>query len=51
MGLIEQDLGKLDMTKLYPPSPEVTSQQATINIGNTFSHVCGTYVSNLLQQQ
>ncbi|KAL4377671.1 hypothetical protein GQ457_02G020740 [Hibiscus cannabinus] len=28
-----QDLSKLDVTKLHPLSPEVISQQATINIG------------------
>jgi translation initiation factor 2 subunit 3 len=33
-GLVEQDLSKLDVTKLHPLSPEVISRQATINIGN-----------------
>lgn len=33
-GLMEQDLSKLDVTKLHPLSPEVISRQATINIGN-----------------
>ncbi|VAH09304.1 unnamed protein product [Triticum turgidum subsp. durum] len=32
-GLMEQDLTKLDVTKLHPLSPEVISRQATINIG------------------
>ena len=32
-GLMEQDLEKLDVTKLNPLSPEVISRQATINIG------------------
>ncbi|KQJ82513.1 hypothetical protein BRADI_5g09350v3 [Brachypodium distachyon] len=32
-GLMEQDLRKLDVTKLHPLSPEVISCQATINIG------------------
>ena len=36
-GLMEQDLSKLDVTKLHPLSPEVISRQATINIGNIFS--------------
>lgn len=31
---MEQDLSKLDVTKLHPLSPEVISRQATINIGN-----------------
>ncbi len=34
-GLIEQDLSKLDVTKLSPLSPEVISRQATINIGKS----------------
>ena len=29
--LMEQDLSKLDVTKLHPLSPEVISRQATIN--------------------
>ncbi|XP_021774765.1 eukaryotic translation initiation factor 2 subunit gamma-like isoform X2 [Chenopodium quinoa] len=37
-GLMEQDLNKLDVTKLHPLSPEVISRQATINIG-TIGHV------------
>ncbi|XBJ11637.1 hypothetical protein VPH35_016301 [Triticum aestivum] len=37
-GLMEQDLTKLDVTKLHPLSPEVISRQATINIG-TIGHV------------
>lgn len=37
-GLMEQDLKKLDVTKLNPLSPEVISRQATINIG-TIGHV------------
>ncbi|KAI6684078.1 hypothetical protein NL676_029991 [Syzygium grande] len=37
-GLMEQDLSKLDVTKLTPLSPEVISRQATINIG-TIGHV------------
>mmetsp|Transcript_22731 Transcript_22731/g.49795 ORF Transcript_22731/g.49795 Transcript_22731/m.49795 type:complete len:459 (-) Transcript_22731:370-1746(-) len=37
-GLMEQDLAKLDVTKLNPLSPEVISRQATINIG-TIGHV------------
>mmetsp|Transcript_22360 Transcript_22360/g.37388 ORF Transcript_22360/g.37388 Transcript_22360/m.37388 type:complete len:461 (+) Transcript_22360:157-1539(+) len=37
-GLMEQDLAKLDITKLNPLSPEVISRQATINIG-TIGHV------------
>ena len=32
-GLMEQDLRKLDVTKLHPLAPEVISRQATINIG------------------
>lgn len=36
---MEQDLKKLDVTKLHPLSPEVISRQATINIGN-LSFVC-----------
>jgi translation initiation factor 2 subunit 3 len=35
---MEQDLSKLDVTKLRPLSPEVISRQATINIG-TIGHV------------
>lgn len=35
-GLMEQDLSKLDATKLHPLSPEVISRQATINIGILF---------------
>jgi hypothetical protein len=35
-GLMEQDLSKLDVTKLHPLSPEVISRQATINIGNLY---------------
>jgi len=35
---MEQDLSKLDVTKLHPLSPEVISRQATINIGNIFAH-------------
>jgi len=31
--LMEQDLRKLDVTKLHPLAPEVISRQATINIG------------------
>ena len=38
-GLMEQDLSKLDVTKLHPLSPEVISRQATINIGNATSVV------------
>ncbi|KAL5545663.1 hypothetical protein UlMin_005350 [Ulmus minor] len=38
MGLMEQDLGNLDVTLLHPLSPEVISRQATINIG-TIGHV------------
>lgn len=37
-GLMEQDLSKLDVTKLHPLSPEVISRQATINIGNLKSN-------------
>ncbi|KAG7616469.1 Transcription factor GTP-binding domain [Arabidopsis thaliana x Arabidopsis arenosa] len=37
-GLAEQDLTKLDVTKLHPLFPEVISRQATINIG-TIGHV------------
>ncbi|KAJ8510283.1 hypothetical protein OPV22_000717 [Ensete ventricosum] len=37
-GLMEQDISKLDVTKLHPLSPEVISRQATINIG-TIGHV------------
>lgn len=37
-GLMEQDLSKLDVTKLHPLSSEVISRQATINIG-TIGHV------------
>eukprot|EP00899_Mesostigma_viride_P020010 jgi/Mesvir1/2800/Mv21745-RA.1 len=37
-GLMEQNLAKLDVTKLTPLSPEVISRQATINIG-TIGHV------------
>ena len=36
--LMEQDLSKLDVTKLHPLSPEVISRQATINIG-TIGHM------------
>lgn len=32
-GLMEQDLGTMDPSKLHPLSPEVISRQATINIG------------------
>lgn len=38
MHLAEQDLSKLDVTKLTPLTPEVISRQATINIG-TIGHV------------
>lgn len=38
-GLMEQDLSKLDVTKLHPLSPEVISRQATINIGILFFKV------------
>lgn len=34
---MEQDLSKLDVTKLHPLSPEVISRQATINIGKVLS--------------
>lgn len=37
-GLMEQDLSKLDVTKLHPLSPEVISRQATINIGILFTY-------------
>ncbi|KAJ1493624.1 elongation factor Tu GTP binding domain-containing protein [Baffinella frigidus] len=37
-GLLEQDLAKLDCTKLTPLTPEVISRQATINVG-TIGHV------------
>ncbi|XP_073124115.1 uncharacterized protein [Henckelia pumila] len=37
-GLIEQDVSKLDVTKLHPLSPEVIARQATINLG-TIGHV------------
>ncbi|GAB4856134.1 Eukaryotic translation initiation factor 2 subunit 3 [Ancistrocladus abbreviatus] len=37
-GLMEQDLSKLDVTKLHPLSAEIISRQATINIG-TIGHV------------
>ncbi|XP_073023127.1 uncharacterized protein [Primulina eburnea] len=37
-GLMEQDVSKLDVTKLHPLSPEVISRQATINLG-TIGHV------------
>lgn len=40
-GLMEQDLNKLDVTKLHPLSPEVISRQATINIGNNFPLILG----------
>ena len=51
-GLMEQDLSKLDVTKLHPLSPEVISRQATINIGNIFSeidwiHLCQPYYSHV----
>lgn len=36
-GLMEQDLSKLDVTKLHPLSPEVISRQATINIGKCYA--------------
>ncbi|XP_021800023.1 eukaryotic translation initiation factor 2 subunit gamma-like [Prunus avium] len=36
--LMEQDLSKLDVTKLHPLSPQIISRQATINIG-TIGHV------------
>lgn len=52
-GLMEQDLSKLDVTKLHPLSPEVISRQATINIGNfsiytysdclSFNNLAGLY--------
>lgn len=32
----QQDIRKLDVTKLHPLSPEVISRQPTINIGNFF---------------
>jgi translation initiation factor 2 subunit 3 len=38
-GLMEQDLSKLDVTKLHPLSPEVISRQATINIGTDANSV------------
>jgi hypothetical protein len=40
VGLMEQDLSALDVTKLTPLSPEVISRQATINIGTKFSMYC-----------
>lgn len=43
-GLMEQDLSKLDVTKLHPLSPEVISRQATINIGKTYVSVCIFYL-------
>jgi translation initiation factor 2 subunit 3 len=43
-GLMEQDLSKLDVTKLHPLSPEVISRQATINIGNIFSLFWGSII-------
>ena len=36
---MDQDLKKLDVTKLHPLSPEVISRQATINIGNMFNRL------------
>ena len=45
-GLMEQDLRKLDVTKLHPLSPEVISRQATINIGN-FELCCDQNTSSL----
>lgn len=42
---MEQDLKKLDVTKLHPLSPEVISRQATINIGN-FSFVYDSFVAH-----
>lgn len=36
---MEQDLSKLDVTKLHPLSPEVISRQATINIGKVARHI------------
>ncbi|KAL5215037.1 hypothetical protein ABZP36_004189, partial [Zizania latifolia] len=49
-GLMEQDLSKLDMTKLHPLSPEVISRQAMINIGIIGAygpwkvHCCDSYI-------
>merc|ERR1719221_2529854 len=37
-GLAVQDLGKLDISKLTPVTPEVISRQATMNVG-TIGHV------------
>ena len=36
--LSNQDLSKLDISKLHPLTPEVISRQATINVG-TIGHV------------
>ena len=46
-GLMEQDLKKLDVTKLHPLSPEVISRQATINIGN-FSFVYDSFIAHII---
>lgn len=43
---MEQDLKKLDVTKLHPLSPEVISRQATINIGN-FAFVYDSFTVHL----
>lgn len=37
-GLAEQDISKLDVTKLHPQSHEVISCQATINIGKNSAY-------------
>lgn len=38
LGLMKQDLSKLDVSTLTPLTPEIISRQATINIG-TIGHV------------
>lgn len=48
-GLMEQDLSKLDVTKLHPLSPEVISRQATINIG-LFPKLTGSFATHYLFQ-
>ncbi|GJN13785.1 hypothetical protein PR202_gb00530 [Eleusine coracana subsp. coracana] len=47
-GLMEQDLSKLDVTKLHPLLPEVISCQATINIGKHSVPIARLYCCYLI---
>lgn len=46
--IMEQDLRKLDVTKLHPLSPEVISRQPTINIGNFYYNPILVFLGKLI---